>query len=145
MTQTTAAHQKIWCRHPAERRSVGQKPSSQRSVCRSPTSLKLIIAEYAEVAFLQLSLYLHPTLVRCSIACCERLSMERLAPVIQDSTVELIHQPEGGERARIIAATVAARLHRCDRIAVGLLQCMSQLTQRGIRWKRGNKPLSGSS
>jgi len=27
--------------------------------------------------------------------------MERLAPVIQDTTVELIHQPEGGEGARI--------------------------------------------
>jgi hypothetical protein len=69
--------------------------------------------------------------------------MERLAPVIQDTTVELIHQPEGGEGARIIA--VAARRRRCDRIAIGLLQCTSQMTQRDIQWKRGNKPLSGSS
>jgi hypothetical protein len=30
--------------------------------------------------------------------------MERLAPVIQDTTGGLIHQPEGGEGARIIAA-----------------------------------------
>ena len=45
--------------------------------------------------------------------------MERLAPVIQDTTVELIHQPEGGEGARIIAAAaVAARLRRRDRIAM---------------------------
>jgi hypothetical protein len=87
--------------------------------------------------------------------------MERLAPVIQDTTVELIHQPEGGEGARIIAAAVAARLRRCDRIAIGFLQCTSQMTQpltgnpgrhgparatqRDIQWKRGNKPLSGSS
>jgi hypothetical protein len=26
-----------------------------------------------------------------------------------------------------------------------LLQCTSQMTQRDIQWKRGNKPLSGSS
>jgi hypothetical protein len=70
--------------------------------------------------------------------------MERLAPVIKDTTVELIHQPEGGEGARIIAAAVAARLRRCDRIAIGLLQCTNQMTQRDIQWKRGNKPLSGS-
>src|ERR1700722_12237200 len=56
MAQTMAAHQKIWCRHPAERKNAGQKSSSQRSVCRSPTSLKPIIAEDAEFAFLQLSL-----------------------------------------------------------------------------------------
>src|SRR5207253_3548396 len=93
MAQTTAAHQKIWCRHPAERKNEGQKSSSQRSVRRSPTLLKPIIAEYAEVAFLQLSLSLHPTLVRSSIDYCERLSVERLAPVIQGTTVELIHQP----------------------------------------------------
>ena len=43
--------------------------------------------------------------------------MERLAPVIQGTTVELIHQPEDGEGARIIAA-VAARLRRRDRIAM---------------------------
>lgn len=44
--------------------------------------------------------------------------MERLAPVIQGTTVELIHQPEDGEGARIIAAAVAARLRRRDRIAM---------------------------
>ena len=44
--------------------------------------------------------------------------MERLAPVIQGTTVELIHQPEDGEEARIIAAAVAARLRRRDRIAM---------------------------
>lgn len=45
--------------------------------------------------------------------------MERLAPVIQGTTVELIHQPEDGEDARIIAAAaVAARLRRRDRIAM---------------------------
>ncbi len=44
--------------------------------------------------------------------------MERLAPVIQGTTVELIHQPENGEGARIIAAAVAARLRRRDRIAM---------------------------
>src|SRR6266568_9589278 len=115
MAQTTAAHQKIWCRHPAERKNVGQKSSSQRSVCRSPTSSKPIIAGCAEVAFLQLSL--HPTLVRSPIDC-ERLSVERLAPVIQGTTVELIHQPEDGEGARIIAAAVAARPRRRDRIAM---------------------------
>jgi hypothetical protein len=38
--------------------------------------------------------------------------VERLAPVIQGSTVELIHQPEDGEGGRIIAAAVAARLRR---------------------------------
>ena len=43
--------------------------------------------------------------------------MERLAPVIQGTTVELIHQPKDGEGARIIAAAVAARLRRRDRIA----------------------------
>jgi hypothetical protein len=32
---------------------------------------------------------LHPTLVRSSIDYCERLSVERLAPVIQGTTVEL--------------------------------------------------------
>jgi hypothetical protein len=26
-----------------------------------------------------------------------------------------------------------------------LLQCTNQMTQRDIQWKRGNKPLSGSS
>ena len=41
--------------------------------------------------------------------------MERLAPVIQGTMVELIHQPEDGEGARIIAAAVAARLRRRDR------------------------------
>jgi hypothetical protein len=40
------------------------------------------------------------------------------APVIQGTTVELIHQPEDGEGARIIAAAVAARLRRRDRIAM---------------------------
>jgi hypothetical protein len=55
---------------------------------------------------------LHPTLVRSSIDYCERLSLERLAPVIQGTTVKLIHQPEDGEGARIIAAAVAARLRR---------------------------------
>ena len=64
--------------------------------------------------------------------------MERLAPVIQGTTVELIHQPEDGEGARIIAAAVAARLRRRDRIAMQLLQCTSQMTQRDIQWKRGN-------
>ncbi|WP_271566456.1 hypothetical protein, partial [Bradyrhizobium sp. CCBAU 11386] len=54
--QTTASHQIIRWRHPAERKNVGQKSSLQRSVCRSPTSLKPIIAEYAEIAFPQLSL-----------------------------------------------------------------------------------------
>jgi hypothetical protein len=45
--------------------------------------------------------------------------VERLAPVIQGTTVELIHQPEDGEGARIIfAAAVAARLRRRDRIAM---------------------------
>ncbi len=45
--------------------------------------------------------------------------MERLAPVIQGTTVELIHQPEDGEGARIIAAAaVVARLRRRDRIAM---------------------------
>ena len=44
--------------------------------------------------------------------------MERLAPVIQGTTVELIHQPEDGEGARIIAAAFAARLRRRDRIAM---------------------------
>jgi hypothetical protein len=44
--------------------------------------------------------------------------VERLAPVIQGTTVELIHQPEDGEGARIIAAVVAARLRRRDRIAM---------------------------
>jgi hypothetical protein len=43
--------------------------------------------------------------------------VERLAPVIQGTTVELIHQPED-EGARIIAAAVAARLRRRDRIAM---------------------------
>jgi hypothetical protein len=42
--------------------------------------------------------------------------VERLAPVIQGTTVELIHHPEDGEGARIIA--VAARLRQCDRIAM---------------------------
>jgi len=59
---------------------------------------------------------LHPTLVRSSIDYCERL--ERLAPVIHGTTVELIHQPEDSEGARIIAAAVAARLRRRDRIAM---------------------------
>ena len=40
------------------------------------------------------------------------------APVIQGTTVELIHQPEDGEGARIIVAAVAARLRRYDRIAM---------------------------
>jgi hypothetical protein len=40
------------------------------------------------------------------------------APVIQGATVELIHQPEDDEGARIIAAAVAARLRRRDRIAM---------------------------
>lgn len=45
--------------------------------------------------------------------------MERLAPVIQGTTVKLIHQPEDGEGARIIAAAaVVARLRRRDRIAM---------------------------
>src|ERR1035437_7784903 len=56
MAQTTAAHQKIWCRHPVERRNAGQKSSSQRSVCRSPTSLTPTIAGYAEVASVELIL-----------------------------------------------------------------------------------------
>ena len=38
--------------------------------------------------------------------------MERLTPVIQGTTVELIHQPEDREGARIIAAAVAARTRR---------------------------------
>lgn len=42
--------------------------------------------------------------------------MERLAPVVQGTTVGLIHQPEDGEGARIIA--VAARPRRRDRIAM---------------------------
>jgi len=37
---------------------------------------------------------------------CERLSVERLAPVIQGTTVELIHQPEDGEALGFIAAAV---------------------------------------
>jgi hypothetical protein len=44
--------------------------------------------------------------------------VERLAPVIQGTTIELIHRPEHGEDARIIAAAVAARLRRRDRIAM---------------------------
>jgi hypothetical protein len=63
--------------------------------------------------------------------------VERLAPVIQGTTVELIHQPEDGEGARIIAAAVAARLRRRDRIAMQF-GCTSQMTQRDIQWKRGN-------
>ena len=41
--------------------------------------------------------------------------------MIQGTTVELINQPEDGEDARIIAAAVAARLRRRDRIAMQFL------------------------
>ena len=44
--------------------------------------------------------------------------MELLPPGIEDTTVELIHHPENGEGARMIAAAVPARLRRRDRIAL---------------------------
>src|SRR6476660_1135250 len=50
MAQTTAAHQKIWCRHPPERKNAGQKSSSRRSACHSPTLIAPIIAVCAKNA-----------------------------------------------------------------------------------------------
>ena len=64
--------------------------------------------------------------------------MERLAPVIQGTTVELIHQPEDGEGARIIAAAAAVRLRRRDRITMQFVAAHELMTRRDIQWKRGN-------
>ena len=61
------------------------------------------------------------------------------APVIQGTTVELIHQPEDGEGARIIAAAVAARLRRRDRTAMQFVAVHELNDRRDIQWK----PLSG--
>jgi len=68
-------------------------------------------------------------LVRSSISYGGRLLVERLAPVIQGTTVELLYHPEDRESARL---SPPLSLLCPDEKRCSLLQCTSQMTQRDI-------------